>query len=404
MVSARRFQGAATRAPRGTRLALVASLLGAPGLAAQDLSVTMSVDDPTLMPGAAVEFEIVVKNTGVSTAKEVRVEDRLPDGLVIPAGRAPFSDVGSYDPETGVWELGSLPGGGAGTLVIPAQVVADPLPARLFNRADVESATLDPDPTNNVAVVSLRQSVASRNVELEFLIQSIAISPCDKQNVTLRIEIENKGPESARDLTITLEPGPERPPGLEFISAVCAGEQQCPIAELAAGASTVFLAESSNGIKNKNPREFEVTVSASSPYFEGEKQSSTRRFTKAPFGNCPGLLGSGEGVGGGGGGGCFIATAAYGTSMHPDVAELRRFRDEVLVPHAAGRWLVNVYYRVSPPVARYIASRPALRAAARAGLRPIVTVIRHPPAAGLLLLCLGLTLAILVRARRQRTS
>jgi YVTN family beta-propeller protein len=50
-----------------------------------------------------------------------------------------------------------------------------------------------------------------------------------------------------------------------------------------------------------------------------------------------------------GGGGCFIATAAYGSSMEPDVTILRRFRDTYLLSFGPGYFFVNAYYRHSPP-------------------------------------------------------
>ncbi len=53
---------------------------------------------------------------------------------------------------------------------------------------------------------------------------------------------------------------------------------------------------------------------------------------------------------------CFIATAAYGSPDHADLDTLRDFRDDVLRPHPVGAALVEVYYAVSPPVARWIAA------------------------------------------------
>jgi hypothetical protein len=63
---------------------------------------------------------------------------------------------------------------------------------------------------------------------------------------------------------------------------------------------------------------------------------------------------------GGGNQGCFVATAVYGGADCPEVAALRRFRDERLLPHAAGRLAVRIYYRVGPTLARWVAVRPRL--------------------------------------------
>lgn len=69
---------------------------------------------------------------------------------------------------------------------------------------------------------------------------------------------------------------------------------------------------------------------------------------------------------------CFVATAAWGSPMAADVATLRRFRDRHLMPHAAGRALVDAYYAVGPYGADLIRGSDLLRAAARASLAPWV--------------------------------
>ncbi|VAW83159.1 hypothetical protein MNBD_GAMMA16-453 [hydrothermal vent metagenome] len=72
--------------------------------------------------------------------------------------------------------------------------------------------------------------------------------------------------------------------------------------------------------------------------------------------------------------GCFIATAAYGFYSVPQVQALRDFRDHYLLTNEWGRVFVEFYYRYSPPLAAYIAERPALRTGVRIVLAPFVVV------------------------------
>jgi hypothetical protein len=74
---------------------------------------------------------------------------------------------------------------------------------------------------------------------------------------------------------------------------------------------------------------------------------------------------------------CFIATAVYGTPLAPEIEILRQFRDELLKPNPAGRALVATYYRLSPPLARFISRRRVLRGLVRGCLvNPAVALAR----------------------------
>jgi hypothetical protein len=72
--------------------------------------------------------------------------------------------------------------------------------------------------------------------------------------------------------------------------------------------------------------------------------------------------------------GCFIATAAYGTPMAEEIQILRQFRDEYLLTNALGQALIELYYRISPPMAEFITEHPSLKPIARAVLVPAVAV------------------------------
>jgi len=76
----------------------------------------------------------------------------------------------------------------------------------------------------------------------------------------------------------------------------------------------------------------------------------------------------------GGDGGCFIATAAYGSPLHPYVRILRDFRDTYLMPSKIGRKIVDIYYKYSPFVADFIVKHKALKVLVRINLLPIIVI------------------------------
>ncbi len=71
---------------------------------------------------------------------------------------------------------------------------------------------------------------------------------------------------------------------------------------------------------------------------------------------------------------CFIATAAFGSSLHPYVKTLQDFRDKYLMSSRAGRKFVNLYYKYSPYIAELITNHKALRTVCRIWLVPFVAV------------------------------
>ncbi|MDE1004527.1 MAG: cold shock domain-containing protein [Paraburkholderia fungorum] len=73
--------------------------------------------------------------------------------------------------------------------------------------------------------------------------------------------------------------------------------------------------------------------------------------------------------------GCFLATAVYGDYDAPKVRLLRDFRDHVLNRSSAGRAMVQLYYRTSPPIADFLRTHPGSAAAVRLALNVLIRFI-----------------------------
>ncbi|MGB5158173.1 MAG: choice-of-anchor D domain-containing protein [Desulfobacterales bacterium] len=96
-------------------------------------------------------------------------------------------------------------------------------------------------------------------------------------------------------------------------------------------------------------------------------------------------------------GGCFIATAAYGSSLDAHIDVLRNFRDKHLLTNFAGKTFVSLYYKYSPPVANLISRHDTARAATRFALAPIVYSIEYPY---LLLLLLIIPAGLVIKRKK----
>jgi hypothetical protein len=74
--------------------------------------------------------------------------------------------------------------------------------------------------------------------------------------------------------------------------------------------------------------------------------------------------------------GCYIATMAYGDYDHPQVIELRNFRDEILAKNIIGRAFINVYYKYSPILVEKLGDREKINMVIRKALDLFIKIIR----------------------------
>jgi ribosomal protein L37AE/L43A len=102
-----------------------------------------------------------------------------------------------------------------------------------------------------------------------------------------------------------------------------------------------------------------------------ERRSSSRRASRGS-GSASGQTASS----GGDGEGCFIATAVYGDYDHPDVVQLRAFRDSHLAPHALGRAFIRMYYQHGPGWAKRLKRYPRVSGWVRRVLASFVHLLR----------------------------
>ncbi len=74
--------------------------------------------------------------------------------------------------------------------------------------------------------------------------------------------------------------------------------------------------------------------------------------------------------------GCYIATMAYGDYDHPQVLELRKFRDDFLSKTKLGRSFIKLYYQYSPSLVERLKNKQGINLLIRKGLDQFIKTIR----------------------------
>ncbi|MCW3466162.1 gliding motility-associated C-terminal domain-containing protein [Chitinophaga nivalis] len=159
-----------------------------------DLQVTKTVDQSIPGTGDIVHFTITVKNNGASKATHVQVTDLLESGFTF---RQATADKGSYTPQTGIWNIGTMQANETVVLQVSAQVNTT---GSYTNTATVKGAEKDPATTNNSSTVIVKPTPV---VDLHINKTVSNMTPIHGTAVSFTIKVGNNGPSDATGVTVT---------------------------------------------------------------------------------------------------------------------------------------------------------------------------------------------------------
>jgi hypothetical protein len=109
-----------------------------------DLVLVKNVSPTQQMVGFKVTYTFILHNNGPDPATNVVVTDPFPAGLTIVGPNTPSQ--GTFDPATGIWNVGTLPSGATATLTVTARIV---VLGPITNTASVTGDQFDPALSNN---------------------------------------------------------------------------------------------------------------------------------------------------------------------------------------------------------------------------------------------------------------
>lgn len=166
-----------------------------------DLSLTKQASKSAPYVGESVVFTVAVTNAGPAPATGVIVKDLLNSGYTFISSTQP----GTYEAQTGMWNVGTLQASESKQLAITVQVKST---GNYQNVAEVwESALIDPDstPGNGVIAEDDYGTVTPSPVpaaDLSIVKTLITTNPEPGKPVIFQIRVINSGPSSAGGVTI----------------------------------------------------------------------------------------------------------------------------------------------------------------------------------------------------------
>ncbi|MGC9516158.1 MAG: DUF11 domain-containing protein [Methanomicrobiales archaeon] len=130
-------------------LTLITALLVCSSASAADIEVNKTVNDTLPLVNDTIEFDITATNVGDEDATGVQVTDQIPAGLEYISHSG-----GTYDSNTGIWNIGNLAIGASQTLSIECRVLE---PGVYRNNAQLSAIDqVDTNPANSFQDVEVR--------------------------------------------------------------------------------------------------------------------------------------------------------------------------------------------------------------------------------------------------------
>ncbi|WP_170108569.1 DUF11 domain-containing protein [Flavobacterium kingsejongi] len=173
-----------------------------------DRSIVKTVDNSNPAVGSTVTFSLAATNNGPSDGTGITVTDLLPAGYTYVSSVAPIGT--TYDPATGLWNIGTLAGTTTSTLTITATVNAT---GPYANTASITGTENDPTPGNDsstatpTAVPTSDRSIV-KTVDNE--------NPAVGSTVVFSLAATNNGPSDSTGIVVN----DLLPSGYTYVSAV----------------------------------------------------------------------------------------------------------------------------------------------------------------------------------------
>ena len=190
--------------PRGSETTVNCTVSPIP-LADLEVNKTNDHIDEINHIGTTVNWTITVTNNGPNDAVNAIANDILPDGVTYVSD----SVSGAYDPDTGIWTIGTIASGDSRTIIIETVVTKSNI--TITNEVNVSSDTLDLVEENNYDNSSID---VEPEADLEVTVVVSNSTPHKGDNITWTITVTNHGPDTAINTTLFND----LPDGVVYIS------------------------------------------------------------------------------------------------------------------------------------------------------------------------------------------